>query len=96
MNLQQRLDDTRAEEYDAGTFEQWLEEALSDNTEIIRDNKKHEWYNVACAFDIETSSFIDHNGEKAATMYLWGFCCNGLCLYGRTWEAWQSLTDQLA
>ncbi len=96
MNLQQRLNDTRAEEYNAETFETWLEEALADNTEIIRDNKKHEWYNVACAFDIETSSFIDHNGEKVATMYLWGFCCNGLCLYGRTWEAWQSLTDQLA
>ena len=96
MNLQTRLNDNEAEEYNPDTFEQWLEKALADNTEIVRDNKKHEWYNVACAFDIETSSFIDSKGNKQACMYLWGFCCNGLCLYGRTWEAWRSLTQQLA
>lgn len=43
------------------------------------------YYNCACAFDIETTSFIDSHNEKAATMYEWTLGLNGLCMIGRTW-----------
>ena len=32
---------------------------------------KTEYYNIACSFDIETSSFLDSNGEKTAILYHW-------------------------
>lgn len=48
-------------------------------------NKEQRYFNVPCAFDIETtSSYID--GEKVAIMYAWTFCLYGLSIIGRTWE----------
>ncbi len=43
------------------------------------------YINVPCAFDIETTSFIQ-NDVKMATMYIWQFGFNGLVYVGRTWE----------
>lgn len=41
--------------------------------------------NNICAFDIETTTIYD--GEHhTAFMYIWQFCINGACIYGRTWE----------
>lgn len=96
MKLQERLNSKSAVRYDPASFENWLSEAFADNVRIIKDNKRREYYNVACSFDIETSSFTDERGNKQACMYLWGFCVNGLCMYGRTWQEWQQLTTQLA
>ena len=45
-----------------------------------------EYYNIPCAFDIETSSFYDSNGKKVAIMYEWTFGINGLVIIGRTWN----------
>lgn len=39
-------------------------------TKIIK-HKSDEYYNIPCAFDIETSSFYDEDGEKVAIMYHW-------------------------
>ena len=44
------------------------------------------YFNCACAFDIETTSFINAHGEKAATMYVWMLGLNGFCMMGRTWQ----------
>ena len=43
------------------------------------------YYNLPCAFDIETSSYIK-NGEKYAIMYIWQLNIFGTCIYGRTYE----------
>lgn len=50
-----------------------------------RDKSIH-YFNCACAFDIETTSFVDSHNEKCATMYEWTLGLNGLCMIGRTWS----------
>ena len=54
---------------------------------IVTRGKKEkiEYYNIPCAFDIETSSFYQ-NGEKRATMYIWQFGICGYNFTGRTWQ----------
>lgn len=55
--------------------------------DTVRTNKKVDYINLPCGFDIETTSI--KNGEsKAAFMYIWMFGIghdNGV-YYGRTWE----------
>ena len=66
---------------------------------IIKTNKKVNYLNVPCAFDIETTSTVI-NGEKFAFSYIWQF---GIGLnhvyYGRTWgeliEFLEDLQDYL-
>ena len=52
---------------------------------------KLEFYNYPVAFDIETTSFRDENGEPRATMYIWQMCFGDseLLVYGRTWSEWR-------
>ena len=54
--------------------------------EIIKTNKKANYLNIPCAFDIETTSTII-KGEKFAFSYIWQF---GIGLdhvyYYRDWE----------
>lgn len=54
------------------------------------------YYNVACAFDIETSSFMSAENEKTAVMYLWQFGINGIVWYGRNWSEFQDLIHVLS
>lgn len=56
------------------------------NTEIIKTNKKIEYYNVPCSFDIETTSFFRSNVNKGSIMYEWTLGINGAVMIGRTWE----------
>lgn len=50
------------------------------------------YYQCACAFDIETSSYLS-KGEKHATMYIWQFAflinTQIYYVYGRTWSEWE-------
>ena len=77
----------------------------------VRDRHKTEYYNIPCAFDIETTNvppvectWIDKNGrekkeviEKAyAYMYHWQLCIDRYVLFGRTWEEWLSTMDMLS
>ena len=69
------------------------------NIEII-EQKKVEYYNIPCAFDIEASSWttgkIEFNDIKHyATMYIWQFGLNGSVIYGRTWEQFKQLISRL-
>lgn len=57
--------------------------------------KKVTYDNVACSFDIETSSFYDYQGEKSAIMYEWTFGLNGFVLIGRTWEQFTAFYNML-
>ena len=43
-------------------------EEISENAETIKTAKKIEYYNMPCAFDIETTSFYAGE-EKRAIMY---------------------------
>lgn len=53
----------------------------------VKDNKKIEYINLACGFDIETTS-ITVQGHKAAFMYVFmlGIGHGEPIFYGRTWE----------
>lgn len=55
-------------------------------------NKEQRYFNVPCAFDIETTSTYI-NGEKAAFMYAWTFCLYGLTIIGRTWGQFFTMLD---
>lgn len=55
------------------------------------------YFNVECAFDIETSSVMLDGEQKFAFMYEWTFGIkdkNFIC-YGRTWEEFKDLCRQL-
>ena len=54
------------------------------------------YFNCACAFDIETTSFIEKKKKKAATMYVWMLGLNGLCMMGRTWEEFISVINTIS
>lgn len=55
------------------------------------------YFNIECAFDIETSSVMLDGEQKFAFMYEWTFGIkdkNFIC-YGRTWEEFRDLCRQL-
>lgn len=60
-----------------------------------KDWRKIIYFNCPCAFDIETSSF-EVNGNKQCCMYLWAFGLNGSVLYGRSWNEFINLLQQLS
>lgn len=52
-------------------------------TKIVK-HKSDEYYDIPCAFDIETSSFIDDNGEKVSILYHWQLRIGDYVETGRT------------
>lgn len=69
----------------------WIAEAM-DGVKVAKSRKRGfaSYYNVASAFDIETTSFYD--GEmKRGTMYAWVFGLNGRTVIGRTWKEYNAL-----
>ena len=67
-------------------------ESTVDFTE--RNNKKIEYLNIPCSFDIETSSFYSDSG-KVSIMYEWTFSIYAWVVVGRTWEEFMSFYDRL-
>lgn len=61
---------------------------------IIRKNSKLRYYNISISFDIETTSFKVKD-EKRAIMYIWAMCIDGHYIYGRTWQEWLQLLDDI-
>lgn len=61
---------------------------------IVKNNKKQEYYNIPCSFDIETTSF-EMNSEKCCIMYEWTFCIGGASVYGRTWKEFEQLLHKI-
>lgn len=57
------------------------------NPKIVKNNKKVEYLNMPCSFDIETSS-TKIGDVKAAFMYIWALSLGQgkPVYYGRTWE----------
>ena len=62
----------------------------------FKHDKQIRYFNVPCAFDIETSSWKDDLGTKCACMYVWQLCIYGLVIVGRTWDEYVKCTDALA
>lgn len=57
-------------------------------------NKRYDrYYNIPCAFDIETTSI---NADKPyGFMYQWQFCIGSTVCFGRTWEEFELLLSRL-
>lgn len=67
-----------------------------NNAEIVTSTKgKKSYFNIASAFDIETSSFYE-NGEKRAICYIWQFGLNGNVIIGRNLEEFKNFTFWLS
>ena len=74
-------------------------DAISDGLIPTRIKYKHKecisYKNVACSFDIETTSYMTPFGEKVGFMYIWMFGISGISIYGRTWEEFVDLMQDL-
>lgn len=71
-------------------------EEIQDNLKIIKkQNTKTQYYNVPCAFDIETSSFYQ-NERKVAIMYIWTFGIYDKIVIGRTWGEFVELLEEVS
>lgn len=78
--------------YDISEFDVVAEKIRADMKTVKKD--KICYYNVPCAFDIETTSFYD-NDEKVGLMYVWQFGINGYVFMGRVWKEFIELLDKL-
>ena len=78
-------------------FKSYLNTAKSTFKQI-KTNKKITYYNIACGFDIETSSFYDNlivkPENKRAIMYAWKFGIEDASVIGRTCAV-AGLLDQI-
>ena len=76
-----------------------IELSMNDVKKVTKRRHKKtsiHYYDCPCAFDIETTSFIDSNHEKASTMYVWMLGLNGLCMMGRTWEEFINVLNTIS
>lgn len=61
------------------------------------------YLNIPCAFDIETTNIYQRDSEGEvlkeprpyAFMYQWQFCLDDCVVFGRTWEEFQKLIEEL-
>lgn len=65
------------------------------NFTFDRQTSKVKYFNIPCAFDIESSSFYDA-GEKRAIMYEWSFAIYGVVIIGRTWDEFINMCNVLS
>lgn len=67
--------------------------SIKCDMEKVKKDKVY-YYNIPCAFDIETTSFYD-NDEKVGLMYIWQFGIDGRVFMGRNWNEFTELLDKL-
>ena len=65
-------------------------------------NRKIEYYNLCCSFDIETTTIKTQQNNKGkfisppyGFMYQWQFAIEDKCVFGRTFEEFQKLLNNL-
>lgn len=68
---------------------------IFNSAKIIRTNKQVRYYNLACSFDIESTSYMQDD-KKTAFMYIWMFQVENLAVYGRTWQEYQNFMFRLS
>lgn len=69
-------------------------EPIAGGFKLSHKKKGFKYYEVACAFDIETSSFYEGK-EKRACMYVWQFGIDGHVFIGRTWREFKRLISEV-
>lgn len=85
--------------YTPDEIEKMIELSMNDVRKVTKRRHKKSsihYYDCPCAFDIETTSFIDANHEKASTMYVWMLGINGLCMMGRTWDEFINVINTIS
>lgn len=60
-----------------------------------KEKKKFAYALLPITFDIETTNTYSKNGMKISFMYIWQACIFGHYVYGRTWDEWYKLIDDL-
>lgn len=78
--------------YNVSEFDIVVNSIKCDMQKVKKD--KVYYYNIPCAFDIETTSFYDNN-EKVGLMYIWQFGIDGRVFMGRNWNEFTELLDKL-
>lgn len=78
--------------YNISEFDVVVNSIKCDMEKVKKD--KVYYYNIPCAFDIETTSFYD-GGEKVGLMYIWQFGIDGRVFMGRNWNEFTELLDKL-
>lgn len=72
---------------------------VSQNTHNNRDKKTILYYNIECAFDIETTTLesLEDQGIHSpfAFMYLGAFCIGSDCVYFRNWKDFINILERL-
>lgn len=79
-----------------------VSEWLTDRILPPPNHRNIKYFDMVCAFDIETSNVIctrtaeGKYEEVQATMYVWQFCIDGkVTIIGRTWEQYRHLLHRL-
>lgn len=99
-NLQQCLKISRESEgYDEVNY---FDDVSTDIDSLLdginrktRRKFKIEYYDIPCCFDIETSSFLDPEGDKTGCMYIWMFSIDDHIIIGRSWDEFMELIQKL-
>jgi len=86
--------------YTASQLAEFIAEAFESQEVSIVTKGKVQYFNIPASFDIETTSFMttnSANGEemKAACMYIWQLGINGSVIYGRTWDEFLNILNEL-
>lgn len=76
-------------------YDEFINASGVRNAKFIGKGKTEKWLNLPVAFDIETTSFLDDHGDKAATMYEWTFGIDDTIIIGRTWTEYAALLNRL-
>lgn len=79
--------------YEVSQLDQFLTEV--GKIELVDKSQRLSYYNVAAAFDIETTSLIVNKDAKFATMYIWQLGINGVSLIGRTWDEFRTVLSKI-
>ena len=75
------------------TKEEFIQYIYNLNYEVVKNSKRIEFINLSSEVDIESSSFIDANGEKTAIMYCFTIGINGHSYFGRTYDEMFEILD---
>ena len=63
---------------------------------VYTEQGKVKYINAPFAFDTESTSFYDANGDKTGITYVWMLGICGLVVMGRTWDEWVYVTERIA
>ena len=98
MKKEKKHYNIHTEIYTPTDIERVLQMAV-DDSDLKGNNKGEKFYNIPCAFDIETTSFerdILDGREKCSLMYVWQFGINGYIIVGRTWHEYITMMQRIS